>query len=101
MPVYLKHINLTELVHDMITFLQDNVEQENQLLDRFDTHICTHMACKAAVKAGDELSLEKIYEILDQLEKIDNRMTCPHGRPTSWTLHKSELEKKFRRDYAK
>lgn len=100
-PVYLKHINLTELIHDIVRFLQDSENQDDKFIEHFNNSICTQMACKAAVKAGDELSIEKIYEILDQLETVDNRTTCPHGRPTVWSLGKSELEKKFRRDYTK
>ncbi len=100
-PVYLKHINLSELIHDIVRFLQDSENQDDRFIQHFNNNICTQMACKAAVKAGDELSIEKIYEILDQLETIENRTTCPHGRPTVWSISKSELEKKFRRDYSK
>jgi DNA mismatch repair protein MutL len=100
-PVYLKHINLIELIHDLVTFLQDMDAQEPSFLSKISERLCVQMACKAAVKAGDELSQEKIYEILDKLETIDNRSTCPHGRPTVWSLRKTELDKKFRRDYTK
>jgi DNA mismatch repair protein MutL len=105
-PVYLKHVNLTELVYELRTFIEDapstgSGRADENFLARFQERLCIQMACKAAVKAGDELSFEKMYEILDKLQTVDNRLTCPHGRPTVWTMSTSELEKKFRRDYKK
>jgi hypothetical protein len=29
----------------------------------------------------------------------ENRICCPHGRPTTWSLDQASLEKKFKRDY--
>ena len=55
------------------------------------------MACKAAVKAGDELSTEAMHQLLDSLNKVNHRFTCPHGRPTGWLFPLSEIEKKFKR----
>jgi DNA mismatch repair protein MutL len=100
-PAYLKHINLVELINELVTFLQDTPEHDATFVKNFHDRLCIQAACKAAVKAGDELTQEKIYEILDRLETIDNRTTCPHGRPTTWVLRKTELEKKFRRNYTK
>jgi DNA mismatch repair protein MutL len=55
------------------------------------------MACKAAVKAGDLLTQEKMEQLLHDLEKTANRFSCPHGRPTGWLLSLHEIEKKFKR----
>lgn len=55
------------------------------------------MACKAAVKAGDSLTQEKMEELLRDLEKTANRFSCPHGRPTGWLISLTEIEKKFKR----
>ncbi len=55
------------------------------------------MACKAAVKAGDSLTMVQMQQLLKDLEKIENRFTCPHGRPTGWALPLYEIEKKFKR----
>jgi DNA mismatch repair protein MutL len=81
--------------------LCDKDSASEVFLKNLHERLCIQMACKAAVKSGDELSHEKIYEILDNLEQIENRFTCPHGRPTMWVLHKRELEKNFRRDYTR
>ncbi len=55
------------------------------------------IACKAAVKANMALTEEEVTSLLDQLLKLPNPFTCPHGRPTAIKLSKSDIEKKFAR----
>jgi len=55
------------------------------------------MACKAAVKAGDELQLPEMVELLRALGDTGRPYTCPHGRPTVMTISNFELDKKFHR----
>jgi len=55
------------------------------------------MACKAAVKAGDVLSLSQMQELMKDLHTTPNRFSCPHGRPTGWMLSLHDIEKTFRR----
>ena len=53
------------------------------------------MACKAAVKAMDSLSLIESKKLIKQLLSLDNPYTCPHGRPTMIEMTQYELEKSF------
>lgn len=55
------------------------------------------MACKAAVKGNNSLSLEEADKLIEQLLELDNPYNCPHGRPTIITMSKYEVEKKFKR----
>ena len=55
------------------------------------------MACKAAVKAGDKLTPEEIAHLMELRDLAEDSHHCPHGRPTSLTFSKHELEKQFRR----
>ena len=55
------------------------------------------MACKAAVKAGDRLSEEEVARLLTDRESAGNLYSCPHGRPATIEITKSELEKRFLR----
>ena len=55
------------------------------------------MSCKAAVKAGDELTRVEIRELLRMRESIERSSACPHGRPTSIRIARSELERRFGR----
>ena len=72
---------------------------EKQLDSVMDTKILAvaTMACKAAVKANDRLSLQEAAGLIDELLKLENPFSCPHGRPTIIELTKYELEKKFKR----
>lgn len=55
------------------------------------------MACKAAVKGGDKLTLTEATALINQLLKTQNPFTCPHGRPTIVKMSKYEIEKMFKR----
>ncbi len=55
------------------------------------------IACKAAVKANMALTDEEVESLLDELLKLPNPFTCPHGRPTAIKLSKIDIEKKFAR----
>ena len=55
------------------------------------------MACKAAVKGNNRMSVPEMQRLIDELLILDNPYQCPHGRPTIIKMSKTELEKKFRR----
>jgi DNA mismatch repair protein MutL len=54
-------------------------------------------ACKAAVKAGDPLTLVEMGALLEDLAACRQAYTCPHGRPTVLRLSYPELERRFGR----
>ena len=60
-------------------------------------HRIATMACKAAVKGNNRMSLPEVRELLKELLTLDNPYQCPHGRPTIIRMTKAEIEKKFRR----
>jgi len=53
-------------------------------------------ACKAACKAGDSLTKSETEDLL-KLLKYDLGLKCPHGRPISVKITKTEIEKWFKR----
>ncbi|HHV99479.1 MAG TPA: DNA mismatch repair endonuclease MutL [Clostridiaceae bacterium] len=55
------------------------------------------IACKSAVKANKKLNEIEIRNVIDELSKLKNPYTCPHGRPTIIKISKNELEKMFKR----
>ena len=55
------------------------------------------VACKAAVKAKMSLNVQEVESLMDELLKLPNPFTCPHGRPTAIKMTKTDLEKKFSR----
>jgi len=55
------------------------------------------VACKAAVKAGQVLTMTEMRELVSQLERTAHPRTCPHGRPTTIHISLEKLEREFGR----
>ena len=55
------------------------------------------MACRTAIKAGQELTGDEAAELLRQWTATPNSGYCLHGRPVSITLTVHDLEKLFKR----
>ena len=87
-PVFLKNQSLEDLIKQSISALH-----EYQYLDADELKKIIHekvhaqVSCKAAVKAGDELSNASMHEIIKDLYVSDNKLTCPHGRPYHLVAH--------------
>jgi DNA mismatch repair protein MutL len=51
-------------------------------------------ACKAAIKAGDRLSLPQMQQLLDDgMTKVDGMFVCQHGRPFWIQIPRSHIDK--------
>lgn len=55
------------------------------------------LACKAAVKANDELSDSEMNELLYNIRFLDDPFHCPHGRPTIIKFTNYDIDKMFKR----
>jgi len=55
------------------------------------------MSCKAAVKAGDQMTEDELSVLLAKRDEIERASNCPHGRPTTLRLTLKDLEKQFGR----
>ena len=55
------------------------------------------VACKAAVKANMALTEEEVTSLMNELLKLPNPFSCPHGRPTVIKMSKYDIERKFAR----
>ena len=54
-------------------------------------------ACRAAIKAGDELNMRQIQALIGELFRTDLPYTCPHGRPSVIRFSAEDLAKMFKR----
>ena len=54
-------------------------------------------ACKAAVKAGDNLTNNEIETLINIMLQKGSVSLCPHGRPTIIKLTKHQIESWFKR----
>lgn len=59
--------------------------------------LAMRLACAAAVKAGDGLSVEEMQALLDALQEAWSPAICPHGRPAWFVLGREEIERRFLR----
>ena len=59
--------------------------------------VAMSFACKAAIKAGQELDQREMQELFDQLFATELPFHDVHGRPTTVRLSRTELERKFGR----
>lgn len=61
--------------------------------------LCKTIACHAAIRAGDPLTLEQMREMIKNWAQTKNPYTCPHGRPILLKFTKDELKKRFLRTW--
>ncbi|MCE9554411.1 MAG: DNA mismatch repair endonuclease MutL [Planctomycetes bacterium] len=94
-PAMLAHFRPAELLQALAALLLTS-GREPKREDVLDSLM--HMiACKAAVKAGDRLSLEEIAALLTQRELAQDAHHCPHGRPTALVFTREDLDRQFKR----
>jgi len=73
----------------------DSLEAEERLTG--PDRMAATLACRAAVRAGDSMSIEQQRALLEALEQAETPQSCPHGRPTMLHLSRAALEKAFGR----
>ena len=91
-PAVLAGPNVAQSVTEVI----DRVIEEHANGD-WQSHLIASLACSGAIKAGQQLSLAEMRELIIQLESTKLPPKCPHGSPTMVHLSQSQLEKQFGR----
>ena len=66
-------------------------------LDEAVEAVLSRMACHGSVRAGDRMMAQEVEELLRQMDQIDFRGNCPHGRPVYFQMDWAEIEKRFER----
>ena len=94
-PAMLGKISPGEILRQVV----EQLVAENRPPERRDLidELLHSMACKAAVKAGDSLSLDEVISLLLQRHLCQDAHHCPHGRPTALVFTKEELDRRFKR----
>ena len=82
-----------DLAEELAAGLQEGVDLKDALFDK----LLSTMACHAAVRAGDRLTLTEGQRIVENLMALENPYACPHGRPIIFQLEREELDRRFRR----
>jgi DNA mismatch repair protein MutL len=83
----------------LLAELLDAIEEERKglSLDELRAEIAAGLACRAAIKINMQLAPEKMRWLIDELLKMENPATCPHGRPIILRITSREIEKGFQR----
>ena len=87
------NVNFIEIIDVLVSFLEEekstDVEQIKEKIIR--------ASCRTSIKAGDKVYEQQAKTLLRELFSCKMPWTCPHGRPTVYTLTLSDLEKFFKR----
>jgi len=94
-PDLLKKVDPKPLLLDVISGLSGD-EHGNDAQASFDKVFAT-MACHGALRAGDVVSREQALALLVQLDAVDLRSHCPHGRPVLLRMPVTEIEQRLGR----
>ena len=94
-PAIAGHTHPEELFNDILEKFgsESTLEKGGGSIDT----ILATMACKAAVKAGTQLSPVEIDNLLNEMLKADLFSHCPHGRPVVKQFTGAEVKKWFYR----
>jgi len=94
-PDLLRDADPKPLLADVLHHLAEGTRPElaGDALD----HLFATMACHSVVRAGDVLGREQAVALLAQLDGVDLRSHCPHGRPVLLRMSIADIERRFGR----
>lgn len=94
-PQILSNVKPKDILSELLENLKHSPEND---LDTTEERILITTSCKAAIKAGDKLTLWQMEEIVKKLRTTKNPYTCPHGRPISHFIPLKEVASFFLRN---
>jgi DNA mismatch repair protein MutL len=92
-PMILAGEDVAEAVMEIAGYLESS---KNDITTEKLDWLYHNVACRAAIKAGDESSAQELIELIKRIESDDIRY-CPHGRPVSIIVKRKDLERQFGR----
>ena len=95
LPHILANCNVKKLVIDLIEEVletNDSKSVENEI-----NKICSKMACHGSIRAGRDLQVDEMNDLLRKMESTPFSGQCNHGRPTYVELKIGDIEKLFGR----
>ena len=93
-PEILQKADPATALYDILSELAEGaVPLSRQSDERLMVTVCK----RAAIKAGQTLSLQEMQDLIHNLERCGAPRTCPHGRPTMIHLSAAQLAREFGR----
>ena len=90
-PQVIAHVKVKDILADILENLHGD-------LNNLEEKMLVTMSCKAAVKAGTELNLWQMEELIKKWKTTKMPYTCPHGRPILHTFSEKEIAAFFHRN---
>ena len=94
-PDILKKGDPRALVSDLLEELSSG--KKTASLDQRRDEVLMRMACHGSVRGPHKLTPDEVRALMQQLDCIDFKANCPHGRPIYFEMPRKELEKRFHR----
>lgn len=92
-PAILGSDNISSLISEIAETLRISGQPMPQKID----DILHSIACKSAIKAGNITSKEELEKLAIKVLTSKSLMYCPHGRPITFELKRSQIERQFGR----
>lgn len=86
--------NERKILQEVIDEFKNN---ENADVKDVRDNLAKSFACRAAIKAGDKLSVPEMVGLIEHLFLTKMPYVCPHGRPIIVKIPLEELDKRFGR----
>lgn len=93
-PQYLDAAEIADCVAEMANYISMG---KNDIFTEKMDWFYHNVACRSAIKAGNKNSAQELMEIVKTLEENPDIRYCPHGRPITIVMKKSEIERQFGR----
>lgn len=91
-PALIKGVDISRRMHDILRELVDG-----GVGDSWMDSVAISASCHTSIRAGQQLSLPEMRELVAQLERTQHPRACGHGRPTMLHMSQNELERQFSR----
>jgi DNA mismatch repair protein MutL len=100
-PSVISHLDPEEILAGILTQFAGSDYSQGEGRKRKDAtrldDILSSMACKAAIKAGQNLSPVEMQQLLKLMQESSAFTHCPHGRPVVQMFSAAEIKKWFHR----
>lgn len=95
-PIIFKNTQIQSVIQEICTDIeQEYIKEPN--IEKITHKILSTMACKSAIKAGEEIDSDLINVLINHANEVDFFHNCPHGRRVIKWFTKTEIEKWFGR----
>jgi DNA mismatch repair protein MutL len=93
-PLIVAQANPVRVLEDVAAALE---ARDAPLAENLEEAVAQRVCKRAAIKAGQVMSPAEMEELIRALERCENPLTCPHGRPTMIRLTVAQLAREFGR----